>query len=268
MTGAIGGFDHIIIGVADLDAACEAYRRLGFTLSPQGRHIGWGTANYCIMFESYYLELLGILDASQFTNNLDKRLEEKGEGLLGVSYPTDDADAAFAKLSALGAEPPKDLKRLLDLPEGTVEPAFRLVHLPPEATPGAPGFLCQHLSRDLVWRDDWRQHSNGAVSVAAVTVRVGDLEQSAAAYSELFGSGAVSRRDAEVSIKVGGGELRLLPTGPDAPEGPERMDVAVEDLGRTAEVLSRAGVTHQRTDRRISVAVEEACGVALGFVPA
>lgn len=87
MTGAIGGFDHIIIGVADLDAACEAYRRLGFTLSPQGRHIGWGTANYCIMFESYYLELLGILDASQFTNNLDKRLEENGEGFWACLMP-------------------------------------------------------------------------------------------------------------------------------------------------------------------------------------
>ena len=268
MTGAIGGFDHIIIGVADLDAACEAYRRLGFTLSPQGRHIGWGTANYCIMFENDYLELLGILDANQFTNNLDKRLEENGEGLLGVSYATDDADAAFAQLSALGAEPPKDLKRLLDLPEGTVEPAFRLVHLPPEATPGAPGFLCQHLSRDLVWRDDWRQHANGAVRVAAVTVRVGDLEQSAAAYSELFGSGAVSRRDAEVSINVGGGELRLLAAGPDAPEGPEGLDIAVEDLGRTEEVLEQAQVTHQRTDKRISIAAEETCGVALGFVPA
>ena len=264
--GEIGGFDHIIIGVSDLASACGTYQKLGFTLSPQGRHIGWGTANYCIMFAGDYLELLGILDPAQFTNNLDKRLEEKGEGLLGVSYATEDADAAHARLSAMGAGPPKDLKRLLDLPEGTVQPAFRLVHLPSESTPGAASFLCQHLSRDLVWQTEWLEHANGACGVAAVTVRVGDLDQAQAAYGALLGPSAVSRMDAEVRIKVGGGEMRLLAAGPDAPEGPEGLDIAVKDLGQTAAVLEQARITHQRGETRITVAANEACGVALGFV--
>ena len=60
MSVAIAGIDHAIIGVRELEPARETYTRLGFTLSPRGRHIGRGTANYCIMFEHDYLELRGI----------------------------------------------------------------------------------------------------------------------------------------------------------------------------------------------------------------
>ena len=56
------GIDHVLAGVADLEAARAAWRRLGFTVTPRGRHIGWGTGNYCIMFPDDYVELLGIVD--------------------------------------------------------------------------------------------------------------------------------------------------------------------------------------------------------------
>src|SRR5262245_49251194 len=71
MPRPITGIDHAIIGVRRLDSAAEVYRKLGFTLSPRGRHYGWGTANYCIMFAQDYIELLGIVDPAGFTNNLD-----------------------------------------------------------------------------------------------------------------------------------------------------------------------------------------------------
>ncbi|NQV79320.1 MAG: VOC family protein [Alphaproteobacteria bacterium] len=266
MSGAIGGFDHIIIGVADLDAARGAYRRLGFTVSARGRHIGWGTANYCIMFAGDYLELLGIIDPAQFTNNLDTRLAEKGEGLLGVSFAAQDADAAYAQLSALGAEPPKDLKRLLDLPEGPVEPAFRLVHLPAESTPGTSAFLTQHLSRDLVWQPDWLDHANGARRVVAVTVRAQDIGCAAAAYGNIFGPGAVSDADGKIRVRLDGGELRVIAAGPGEPEGPAGLDIAVDDIGRTAAVLEHGEIAHQRMAGRITITPDNACGVALAFV--
>ncbi len=68
MSNLTCGFDHAIVGVGDLEAARLSWQRLGFTTCPRGKHIGWGTANYCIMFADDYLELLGIVDASQFTN--------------------------------------------------------------------------------------------------------------------------------------------------------------------------------------------------------
>ncbi len=54
-----------------------AWETLGFTLTPRGRHIGWGTGNYCIMLESGYIELLGVVDPSQFLNNLDGFLKKR-----------------------------------------------------------------------------------------------------------------------------------------------------------------------------------------------
>jgi hypothetical protein len=88
----ITGIDHTLVGVRDLEAARAAWARLGFTITPRGRHIGWGTGNYCVMLEEGYVELLGIVDPSQFSNNLDKLLEKR-EGLLGLAFATPDANA-------------------------------------------------------------------------------------------------------------------------------------------------------------------------------
>src|SRR6185312_14860963 len=61
MRNGIAGIDHVIIGVRDLERARMGWTRLGFTLSPRGRHLGQATANYCVMFPRDYLELLGIV---------------------------------------------------------------------------------------------------------------------------------------------------------------------------------------------------------------
>ena len=42
--------------VPDLDDANEIWRRLGFTVTPRGKHIGRKTGNRCIMFRQDYLE--------------------------------------------------------------------------------------------------------------------------------------------------------------------------------------------------------------------
>ena len=87
---AIGGLDHVLVGVRDLEAARRAWARLGFTLTPRGRHIGWGTANYCIMFAREYVELLGIVDPGLFVNRLDRFLETReGPPTTGATLPVD-----------------------------------------------------------------------------------------------------------------------------------------------------------------------------------
>ena len=136
-TRPIRGIDHVLVGVRDLEAAREIYARLGFTISPRGRHIGWGTANYCIMFPKDYIELLGIVDPAQFTHNLDRFLETR-EGLLGLAFASDDVALAERALQRAGITPgeTRDLKRILEDPAGEVWPRFKLLHMPPEATPG------------------------------------------------------------------------------------------------------------------------------------
>jgi len=53
------GLDHAVIRVADLDRAAADFTRLGFTLTPRGRH-SLGTENHCMMFGFDYLELLWV----------------------------------------------------------------------------------------------------------------------------------------------------------------------------------------------------------------
>ncbi|MFQ5786299.1 MAG: VOC family protein [Alphaproteobacteria bacterium] len=280
MSPPITGVDHLLVGVRDLEAARETYARLGFTLTPRGSHIGWGTANYCIMFADGYVELLGIVDPAKFTNRLDAFLARR-EGLLGLAFATADSDAAYAALARAGVEPeaPKDLARNLELPEGVVRPRFRLVHLPAAATPALPAFLCQHLTPDLVRRPAWLEHPNGALGLVAVTVVVDDPPALTAAYARLLGAGAVTPTDDMLSLRVGSTMLVFVRAGDFgliysevvldpalAPPFIAGMTVSVADLDAAAGVLEDNGVVHAGDARgAVVVPPAETCGVALEF---
>src|SRR5689334_23376611 len=144
MDNVIAGIDHVIVGVRDLAQARLAWSRLGFTLSPRGRHIGQGTANYCIMFPSDYIELLGIVDPRDFVQRLDSFLARR-EGLMAAAFaPAGLAEDVQSALLGLQLHPsePRALGRQLELPEGTVVPRFTLLSLPPDETPGLDSFIC------------------------------------------------------------------------------------------------------------------------------
>src|SRR5271163_3683044 len=139
----IAGIDHVIIAVRELEDARTAWSRLGFTLSPRGRHIGQGTANYCVMFPSDYLELLGIVDAADSVERLDAFLARR-EGPMTVAFaPAGTVEEARAALLRRQLHPsePRPLARQIELPQGTVMPRFSLISLPPGETPGLDSFL-------------------------------------------------------------------------------------------------------------------------------
>lgn len=54
--------DHIVMGVADLEAASAALARLGLTALPGGTHPHWGTANRIVPLGTAYLELVAVVD--------------------------------------------------------------------------------------------------------------------------------------------------------------------------------------------------------------
>src|ERR1051326_2391131 len=116
MASGIAGIDHVIIGVRDLERARLGWTRLGFTLTPRGRHLGQGTANYCIMFGRDYLELLGYAEPDAYSDRLQSFLA-RHEGPLGLAFrPEETAEAAAAILTARGLQPgePRALGRPLE----------------------------------------------------------------------------------------------------------------------------------------------------------
>ncbi len=61
--GMITRLDHVVLAVADLEAAVERFRTLGFSVMRGGEHPGFGTENAIIRFGLDYLELLHVRDA-------------------------------------------------------------------------------------------------------------------------------------------------------------------------------------------------------------
>ena len=102
---AIGSIDHVVIVVRDLAASAQAYRRLGFTLSPKGVHSPvLGTENHTIMLRRDYFELLSV--ASPTERNLPwRKVLATREGVAGVAFETTDAAAARELWAAAGLDP-------------------------------------------------------------------------------------------------------------------------------------------------------------------
>jgi len=168
----IRGLDHAVILVRDLDRAHDSYRRLGFTLTPRGFH-SLGSQNHCIMFGRDYLELMALPAAPPASLQYFADFLAKGEGVGALALATDDAAGAYAELKQAGieADPPLALSRPV---ENLGQARFTLVQLPPAETPGLRTFVCQHHTRDIVWRPEYQRHANGAAGIKSVTIATPD----------------------------------------------------------------------------------------------
>lgn len=209
----IDGIDHLVIAVRDLERAREGYARLGFTLTPKGRHTALKSANHTIMFGcGDYLELMGFEEPHPVTAPFAALLERR-EGLTAVAFRSEDARDAQARLAASGiaATVPVDFGRPVALPEGEREARFTLTHLPAGTLPAGHGFVVQHHTRELVWRPEYEAHANGATGIAALAVAAEDVDATAARFAALLGSGVEHRGLARV---VPGGSSAVLVAPP------------------------------------------------------
>jgi catechol 2,3-dioxygenase-like lactoylglutathione lyase family enzyme len=271
------GIDHVVIAVRDLERARETWRRMGFALTPRGYHT-LGSQNHCIMFGRDYVELLAVPRPHPALAYYSDFLA-RGDGLAALALATDDAVAAHAELAAagIGADPPLDFSRPVQLADGTRDAAFRIVQLPVQATPGCRAFLCQHFTRELVWRAEHQAHANGATGIAALAVVAEDPAGAARDYARLFdvrpqpiaegkliatGSApiAVASR-AKLGHRLAGVELpgRARPLV-------AALFIRVADRGRAAQALRRGGFEPvMLADGSCAVHAERACGVTLVF---
>ncbi len=202
-------FDHLVINARDrMDEAEACYRRLGFALTQRGFHT-LGSINHCAVFGDDYLELVGVpKDAAQVRGEILRF----PEGLNGVVFATDDADTLYKALFAAGA--PVELPAAFSRPvvlNGKIEDAkFRVVRINADATPYGRVYFCQHLTRDLVWRDEWRRHPNYAFALARAVILAPDPDKTAELYRTLFGAEAVKPVARGFSLAMGSARLDIL----------------------------------------------------------
>ena len=200
------GLDHIVIAVSNLTVSAERWQALGFTVSPRGLHSDYlGTANHTIMFEDDYVELLGVLAATEF-NAPTRAFLADGAGLERLAMRTDDAEAGLAALKRDGFEGstgPFEFRRPVDLEGGrTGEAGFRIFQWPLEPAPGgARLFACQHLTRETVWLPSLVEHRNGARALKRIEIVAADPRTEAELCARLL-SLSVGERDGAFTVAM------------------------------------------------------------------
>lgn len=189
----ISGLDHAVVMVRDLDAAADAWSRLGFTVSARGVHSTHvGSANHTVMLDGDYVELMGILRDTE-TNAIPRKfLAARGDGIERIALKTDDAAAAVQELQAAGmaATGPFSFGRPVPMEDGSaVEARFRIARWPEGVAPaGVRLFVCQHETPAAVWQPELLAHANTATRIRRVEIVSPDPAADAAAMARALGS--------------------------------------------------------------------------------
>lgn len=275
----IHGVDHVVMVVRDLDAARATFRAMGFTVTPRGRHT-LGSQNHCVMFGDDYIELLmspaeNPHPARQYYTDF----AVEGEGMAAIALKTDNAKAAYTELLWSGFEPtdPVDFSRPVTASGSAREARFRITQLSLDKTPGGRIFVCEHFTRDVVWRPEYREHANGATALAAIAIVCDDIAASARAYERLFDTHGkpiaegllVQTGDTPIAFASEGALARRLPgiaLSPRPAPAIAALFVRVADREKTETVLRKGGLVPKRMpDGAVALGADIAHGVAIVF---
>lgn len=276
------GIDHAVVMVQDLDKAAENYRQLGFTISPRGTHSAhMGTGNYTIMFDPDYMELLGVLAATEHNAPARAFLDQHGEGIERIAFTAVDSAEGAEEIRARGltAIGPTDFERPVTLPNGTISAAkFRTFMWPTAEAPGGVRiFACQHKTRETVWIPELMKHANAAKRIRQTLIATPEPAKEAAHLGRLIDRAPKAESDGAVTVPSGGDRadfvyLTLDQLGQRYPGVPltglsERGGAALvlvsDDLAATEKALGSSG---QRSGPAICVPPAKANGTLLAFV--
>ncbi len=282
--------DHLVLAVADLDAAARFYDRLGFQVGARNRH-PWGTENRLIQFDGAFLELVTVADAVLIPDHgpgrfsfgafVRDRLAGLGEGLAMLALTSADASAdqaAFAQ-AGIGTGDAFHFERKGIGPDGReVRVAFSLAFARDPSAPDAGYFVCQHHTPETFWNRKAQSHASGAtgiVSVVAVCENPTDHHIALQAFTGIRAPRATSRG---VSFELADGACLDLLDGTAAGQVfgagslPSLTDgafggfvMSVPDPAALAARLSRSGTTHVTIGQRVVVPASAAHGAAIAF---
>lgn len=280
MLESLEGLDHIVILTQDLDSAADQWRSLGFTLSPRGIHSAHiGTGNYTIMLDDDYLELLGVLQATDLNTPSLNFLQRRGSGIERAAFTSNDAAAGVAALRTRGldAQGPIEFSRPVSMPDGSESiAAFSVFHWPSNQHPSDLRiFACQHHTRDTVWLPHLQQHANTATGILRIEIIAPDPSTAATQLAQLIDGQARPGDDGmHVATAAGRGECVFLTkaaflvrhpsansdTLPD--EGAAALVLNTQDLSAAARVIGANAIGDSHS---VTVAAKHASGVVVVF---
>jgi catechol 2,3-dioxygenase-like lactoylglutathione lyase family enzyme len=279
------GLDHLVIGVADLDAAGAFYTDLGFRVGARNRH-PWGTENRIVQFPGAFLELITVGDSMLIPPHAPRRFSfgafvrdalARGEGMsMLVLESRDSAGAAEGfRAAGIGDFEPFFFERQARRPDGSeVRVAFSLAFADNPAAPDCGFFLCQQHEPQNFWNPAFQQHENGTSGLSAVFLATREPAAQADFLSAFSGAESFATPQAGLRLPLPRGRLEVLTPQAaataldDASQEQTRFAgfaVTVPELDAVAARLAERGIAHHRDGARIVVPASAALGCAIVF---
>jgi len=241
-----------------------------------------GTGNYTIMLAEDYIELLGVLAATEHNAPSRAFLDRNGGGIERIAFTAVDSADGAEEIRARGYTPvgPTDFERPVTMPDRTLSAAkFRTFQWPVAEAPGGVRiFACQHKTRETVWIPELMRHANGAKRLRQVLLVAPEPAKEAAHLSRMIDREARSDADGAVAVPSGSDradfvfltKAQLSRRYPEVPlttlaeRGAAGLVIAA-DLTSAEKALGSAGV---RSGSGICVPPAAANGTLLAFVTA
>jgi hypothetical protein len=213
---------------------------------------------------------------------LRPELANSPRGLNAIAFATDSAAGAHTALAQAKfmPQPLKSLSRPVAIDDTVQDARFALVALPPETVDWGRLIVCEHLTRERVWRDGLRNHPNSAREITRITVVVPDPFTEASRLAPLFAESSMRPETERAELSLGHLRVDLVTAGllqhrlgESACDGGGRASymAAIElrctslDAVRTAlRALPARGVHDQGS--RVIVAAGLACNTTIEFI--
>jgi hypothetical protein len=226
--------DHLVINALfELDAAAGIFASLGFQLTPRGHH-SLGSINHLIMLPGCYIELVGLPND---TDRIRQEIVESPHGPSGFVPGSNDIEATRKRLFDIGLHPAaiQDFSRPVKVDGGEYAARFRTVLVPPEDFAAGRVYWCQHLTPELVWRDEWLVHDNGLHAIDHLVVESTDATADAQRYAAATG-GRIEQHGGRSSVVLAD-DFRLV-IQPSTRNRFTRIGLAFDGLGILASRAS------------------------------
>ena len=260
--------DHVVINTRyEMDEAAEQFASLGFTLTDRGYHT-LGSINHLMMFNTDYLELIGLPAASGGNTVTRPGISDAPVGINGLVFKTADASQTYAHLQSVGmdGDPPKAFSRPVELGGQVRDASFRTIHVQPDAFAAGRLYFCEHLTPELVWQPQWQVHQNNSSRVAEVVIVSDATAELAERLSRVLGvvvsDGAqttdrqLKLNDAVLSVIDAAsfvsryGDLARLPS--DRSEFFGALVFRTENVDQAAQSIQVAGTQEKKTPRGVA----------------
>lgn len=279
------GLDHLVIGVADLDAAGGFYADLGFRVGARNRH-PWGTENRIVQFPGAFLELITVGDPALIPPPAPRRFSfgafvrdalARGEGMSMLVLESRDAsgDAESFRSAGIGDFEPFFFERQARRPDGSeVRVAFSLAFADNHAAPECGFFVCEQHEPQNFWNPAFQQHDNGVSGLSAVFLVAPEPAAQTGFLSAFSGAESFATPEAGVRLPLPRGRLEVL-----TPQAAATMldegggehahfagfAVTVPELDAIGARLAERDIAYHLEGARIVVPASAALGCAIVF---